>query len=84
MDDFNQTISNITNTVSKIDADLTATQELQADYQAKLDESILETRDILRRMEKDSASDRKLTIIATIASVIAAIGTIVSIVIHFI
>lgn len=56
----------------------------EADHQAMLEGSTLETRDILRRMEKDSAKDRKWLIIGTCASVIAAVGTIAGLVISII
>lgn len=53
-------------------------------YKGHLEDCIFDTRDTLLKMQEDSAKDHKWLIIGTTASVIAAIGTVVSIIISLI
>ena len=81
--DYSHAMDRINAATDEIHDSISAGIIAEQEYKAQLEDCIFETRDIIHKMQNESKKDKKWVIIGTISSVIAAIGTIVSLIICF-
>ena len=83
MNDFSESISEMTDLANEVNIEFEETAKANAEYRAELEACIFDTRDMLAQWRIDSVREHRWMLVATFASIIAAIGTIVSVIILF-